>query len=348
MGDSVHTDYRSSFFIDPRVPGPTRRAKTPHKSQSFFSYTLKSISIPAVVSSAIPIIMASLAVYEKYPVVVIIVYVLSSILLLFYYINQYKKYLSNNGHGKGAFNSSSRVKKDKIKFRAFVLSLVIFISALGIKIALHLLTDDSHAEDSTISSPPLNDITVGDIVSFGEYFQDSLTKTDPIDWIILDVKDDSMLVISKKCLDCKQFNGVSFSNYWDTSTIRQWLQSEFVNIAFSQEMQAKIIPTNTDINTVDTVFLLSTEEAERYFINSKAREAVPTLYAVDHGAGRDSDLTGGSGWWWLRSPGTKSGCVADIRSGGAINYEGYKVNAVTFSVRPALWIDTSILSITET
>lgn len=204
------------------------------------------------------------------------------------------------------------------------------------------VTENDNIEDHT-SEPTEATVKIGDIVSFGKYYQNNNEEKEPINWIVLDVQDTSMLVISQKLLDCKQFNEDSNDNFWNTSTIRGWLRYEFADTAFSSEIQQKIIPTYMDRDTEDTIFLLSTEEAEHYFNNAKAREAVPTAYAVKHNAGRDKELSGGPGWWWLRSPGTNVGCVADIRSGGAINYEGYGVKSKTFSVRPALWIDITVL-----
>ena len=204
------------------------------------------------------------------------------------------------------------------------------------------VTENDNTEGHT-SEPTDTTVKIGDIVSFGEYYQNKGEEKEPIKWLVLDIQDTSMLVISQKLLDCKQFNEDSNDNFWNTSTIRRWLRYEFADTAFSSEIQQKIIPTYMDSDTEDTIFLLSTEEAEFYFNNAKAREAVPTAYAITHNAGRDKELSGGPGWWWLRSPGTNVGCVADIRSGGAINYEGYGVKSKTFSVRPALWIDITVL-----
>lgn len=234
------------------------------------------------------------------------------------------------------------------------LVFVIFIIALISVLAFAPSGDDDYpppteptsTEDSTettTSETTVTSVSIGDIVSFGEYYQNKNEEKEPIKWLVLDVQDTSMLVISEKLLDCKQFNEDSYDNFWNTSTIRRWLRYEFADTAFSSEIQQKIIPTYMDSDTEDTIFLLSTEEAEHYFNDAKAREAVPTAYAVKHNAGRDKELSGGPGWWWLRSPGTNVGCVADIKSGGAINYEGYGVNSKTFSVRPALWIDITVL-----
>lgn len=325
-----------AFFIDLRMPKQEKKVGALHKGQSFFVYTFKKINIPAVVSSVVPIIMASLAVLDRFPVIVVIVYLVSGSLLLWYCISQYKKHGSTPEQpiDSGISDNSAQKEKDnKNNFLAFIISVLIFVCAITIKIGCQKID----------RSGPY----IGQVVSFGEYYQSSFAKKEPIDWIVLDLDGDSMLVLSEKCLDCKQFNEELSSNYWDTSSIRQWLQSDFVNTAFSDAEKDKIIPVNTDENTVDTVFLLSVEEADKYFASSKAREAIPTFYAEKHGAGRDSDLYGGPGWWWLRSPGTESNLVADIKSGGAINYEGYDVSSVTFSVRPALWISKSVVKLSQ-
>lgn len=63
----------------------------------------------------------------------------------------------------------------------------------------------------------------------------------------------------------------------------------------------------------DEIFLLSTEEFERY------KDKIPAIY----------------GWWWLRSPGACPNCVALVYSGGSVNYSGNYVWDDA-AVRPAL------------
>lgn len=64
----------------------------------------------------------------------------------------------------------------------------------------------------------------------------------------------------------------------------------------------------------DEIFLLSTEEYEKY------KDKIPAIYY---------------GWWWLRSPGRYSNQAAIVYGSGSINYNGNYVYA-DGAVRPAL------------
>lgn len=193
----------------------------------------------------------------------------------------------------------------------------------------------------------------GETVLFGKYRLFSNTESkDRIAWLVLAREDDKLLLLSEKCLDCKQYNESDEPCTWKTSSLRAWLNQYFLYEAFTSAEQEKIVSSsvpadlNPDYNSVysgelttDQLFLLSIQELERYLPSSDKRQAVPTQYALSEGAGFDHEIAGGPCWWWLRTPGENNSCAADVRSGGAINYEGYKVTSKNFSVRPALWIN---------
>ena len=136
--------------------------------------------------------------------------------------------------------------------------------------------------------------------------------------------------------------------------MRTWLNTDFVNDAFSDGEKA-MIPTVTvsaDENprcdtdpgnaTKDRVFLLSIVEAEKYFTSDEARNCVPTEYAISNGAyTSDSYTKDGKAtcWWWLRSPGDGQDNAAYVNDGGSVRRFGDDVSDVFNSVRPALWID---------
>ena len=48
---------------------------------------------------------------------------------------------------------------------------------------------------------------------------------------------------------------------------------------------------------------------------------------------------GGTGLWWLRSPGLDQDDAADVGSGGDVDAYGDDVGIDYSAVRPALWID---------
>lgn len=194
---------------------------------------------------------------------------------------------------------------------------------------------------------------IGDIIKFGKYEQDNNISNgnEPIEWLVLDIKDCKALVISNYALDCKQYYPSDTDITWENCTLRNWLNNNFLSAAFSDD-EKTMIPTvmvSADENpdsyaypgnaTQDQVFLLSITEANKYFSSDNARKCKPTDYAVAKGT-EESDE--GYCGWWLRSPGGNQTRAADVsRSSGRIDENGNDVDYVINAVRPALWIDLS-------
>jgi tetratricopeptide (TPR) repeat protein len=189
---------------------------------------------------------------------------------------------------------------------------------------------------------------VGDYIFFGSYEQDNDTSNgkEYIEWLVLEVKDGKVLLISKYALDCQPYNTVYENVTWETCTLRKWLNNDFINAAFSAD-EKDMIPTVTvyaDTNseystnlgnaTQDQVFLLSVSEAINYFNSDDARKCKPTDYAVANNSG----LKDGEKWWWLRSPGEEQENAAIVISDGVVYLRGH-LFVVDRAVRPALWID---------
>ena len=192
----------------------------------------------------------------------------------------------------------------------------------------------------------------GDTVFFGAYEQDNNTSNgkEDVEWLVLEVKDGKALVVSKYALDCKQYNTSNTNVTWETCTLRKWLNTDFINSAFSSDEKAKI-PTvtvsadkkhghsaNPGNATQDQVFLLSITEANKYFNSTGARQCEPTDYAVANGAWESVD---GNCGWWLRSPGVtqySAHSAAYVHNSGGVYESGSDVDIGTSAVRPAMWI----------
>ena len=161
----------------------------------------------------------------------------------------------------------------------------------------------------------------------------------PIEWQVLAIKNNKMLVSSKYGIDCKRFDGSS--NNWCNSEIRNWLNGDFYNKAFNEKERKYIKSSNlSDVGTTDNVFLLSFDEANKYFANDESRRCKATEYAVKNGAWVADSSCGdnaGYSYWWLRSP-ISNDCnfVCTVHNDGNIygNYVGKY-----YVVRPALWIN---------
>ena len=196
-------------------------------------------------------------------------------------------------------------------------------------------------------------VVEGEYIKFGAYEQDNNTANgkEDVEWLVLEVKDGKALVISKRALDSKPYNTSFTEVTWQTCTLRNWLNNDFINAAFSAD-EKSMIPTVTvsaDKNpehsanpgnaTQDQVFLLSITEANKYFGSDSARQCKPTDYAIANRAYVNS--SNGSCWWWLRSPGITEYDAAFVYADadGDVDESGLDVDYDYAAVRPALWID---------
>lgn len=196
------------------------------------------------------------------------------------------------------------------------------------------------------------DPSVGDIITFGNYPQATSTPED-LEWIVLDVDTTNRraLLVSRKVIDCQQYNTTSTTVTWETCSLRTWCNNTFLNAAFSASEQSRI-PTTTIQNpnnptfgtsggnpTNDKVFCLSLQEASNtaYFANSNSRKSLATQKAINGGASQVSGYTA----WWLRTPGSNSTVACIVRYDGDFNNSGIIVENTTVGIRPALWMDYS-------
>lgn len=196
---------------------------------------------------------------------------------------------------------------------------------------------------------------VGDKITFGTYEQDNVASngTENIEWLVLARENNKILVISDKALDRQLYDNADVT--WENCSLRKWLNDSFLNAAFSEEERALIQSTtlSADKNpeyssdpgtaTTDKVFLLSINEAEKYFNSDEARKCAPTAYAKAQGALTSIDVYetpsgAATCWWWLRSPGYSQKGAAIVNCDGSVYYFGYGVDYDDVSVRPALWI----------
>lgn len=223
--------------------------------------------------------------------------------------------------------------------------------------------------DATTSSPktcsacgategsPILDIVAGDTITMGFY------GNTPIEWTVLefDPSTNQALLISKYCIETMPFHAGSDYGSWENSTMRKWLNNDFVSAAFDQEERATILtttisnPDNMDYgtdsggDTSDRVFLLSYEEAVYYFPSKTSRQGTPTdyckkqgcydpvKYAREHGT-KYADEEVGHTWWWLRTAGHDENHTCNVISKGtASTYGAYKASDEG-TVRPAMWV----------
>ena len=203
----------------------------------------------------------------------------------------------------------------------------------------------------------LNSAKIDSIVEFGSYEQDNDRNNgkEPIEWIVLDKKGTELFLLSKYCLAQENYNNIGQDITWENCSLRKWLNEYFYNASFSIEEQSKIVNsyiqnpnnptyyTNGGNDTYDKVFLLSIDEAKKYFSSEEELIAKTTNFvAMNLGDTFEMDICqelDSEEIYWLRSPGKDSKCAATIIRSGKRDYQ-HSINTC-FGVRPAMWVDIS-------
>ena len=158
----------------------------------------------------------------------------------------------------------------------------------------------------------LHALLPGSEVTFGKYEQDGDLTNGPEDivWILGGFNEDGKrYLVSKYALDCQPYHTDKYchTTTWETSSIREWLNNDFKNAAFSSEELKWLAATTVEKeynlywdtsgnnDTTDYVFLPSMNEFDSYGIwwmdfensNMMADRGLicePTQYAIDKGA----------------------------------------------------------------
>ena len=281
-----------------------------------------------------------------------------------------------------------RKKRNHLIGYLSVIFLVLLLIVLGIRIFLKKSSENKNSvSDYALAK-------VGDIITMGTYEQDNISNgKESLNWQILDIKDGKALIISCPVLDCKEFSETADIAGWSESSLRKWLNTDFYESAFSDS--EKSIITLTEINnpgtyvgyddsgcwtvsntvsnletilseadgqdnTQDRIFLLSIDEANKFFASDNDRKAFLSDYGteifiklgfeqaqngnIDEDTIRDyyeqeaSKYGRGFCNWWLRSPGIIEGTAAAVDYNGSSG-QSMAVNAKDGGVRPAMWIE---------
>ncbi len=192
---------------------------------------------------------------------------------------------------------------------------------------------------------------IGDTIIFGTYEQDAKVDNgdEPLEWTVLDKKGNKLLIISRYCIDKIPYHHTLTDVTWDKCSLREWLNSEFIENAFSDVEKEKIVKTRLTNNknpnyiapkpgkaTTDKVFTLSYYEAKYYLnkeelINVKATETVKSLQAY-------VNAESGNAWWWLRTPGAANTSAMTNHFQKQFSAIGSQVNQESCTVRPCMWI----------
>ena len=226
---------------------------------------------------------------------------------------------------------------------------------------------------------------IGDILLFGSYYlpgtadpNDARVKC-PIDWQVIDKSADRIMLLSRHSLFWTFYDGRTPlwgpppKTSWEKSTIREELNNECLESWFSISEQSLIIEhvqamdenpvfrTLSGDNTIDRLFLLSLDEANRYLgVNRnytkdpklrKNSEACTCMIMADFVMNkercREIELFPDFAPWWLRTSGMDAQHIICINEDGSADFEGMESSADEVGIRPAMWIDLSRLQTDE-
>lgn len=263
--------------------------------------------------------------------------------------------LINSGDYDAAYELLEEIgKTDEIASNKYDRAMALIDS--GDSASAYELLQDLQISNKFLSEHPEYQLTlvqIGDTITFGTYEQDNDLSNgkEDIEWLVLDKQENKLLAISRFALDSQPYNNVSEHGIWANCTLREWLNKDFYNTAFSEVEKKSILQTNVPYSnirnsTVDMVFLLSIEEANQYFSSSNSRMCAPTKSAIANGVDTSSLYTvdgAATCSWWLRSTGPSwfgNKIAAFVATTGVVRdqYEGRGVT-IKSGVRPAMWID---------
>ena len=182
-------------------------------------------------------------------------------------------------------------------------------------------------------------------------------------WRILEKEGDAALLFSSVGLDCVPFHEALSSVTWSTSSVRSFLNDEFLATAFPEGNPAILsrkienrpnhyFGTDCGEDTVDEAFLLceddmfGEEAAKKHGFapsdatNDEGRRIVPSDYAISRGAWTSKE---GNGFYSLRNSGYSNANAVYVGELGDIYNRGIPVTCPDMTLVPAMWVDLSAI-----
>ncbi len=239
--------------------------------------------------------------------------------------------------------------KSLMEAKDYLGAATIFITISDYKDVEALLAKDDKMIEAKVEAR----FAVGNYVTFGSYPQtldgDDMTE---IEWLVLAREGKKALLISRYGLDAQEYHSERTAITWQTCSLRTWLNSTFLNKAFTATEQSAILMTTVDNskdqgysgyftdggnNTEDKVFLLSYAEANKYLgITDDGYNEELSIEATAYARWRGAFTYDNATWWWLRSPGEAKDEAIEVCPGGCISSSfSYSSPAI----RPALWVN---------
>ena len=177
---------------------------------------------------------------------------------------------------------------------------------------------DSQDKFVTLEKEHIKNTAIGKKVSFAY-----------MDWRVLDKQDGKVLLLKDNSLGSTPFDKTGKNVTWESSSVRKWLNGDFLNDNFFKAEQNAILDTtvkntanpvyNTPAgkDTTDKLFLLSCDEVAQY------KKGIHKTKSC----------------WWLRTPGAAANSMSFVYKDKTVMEYGYEVTNTKITVKPAIWVN---------
>lgn len=197
----------------------------------------------------------------------------------------------------------------------------------------------------------LSTVEVGSLVTYGTYESNGETKN--LAWDVLYRDEEKVLLITHDLIATGPYD-LNGGGTWETSTLRQELNSTYYDEFFTDSEKAYIMETSIDNppldeyfseyhpngagfdddakpNTVDKLFLLSWKELEEYYGITRDGYGYPYFETI----GTATTDSGEACLWWIRSNTLVSGDAPVVNEYWSL---GFDVSSNSNGIRPAMYV----------
>lgn len=144
----------------------------------------------------------------------------------------------------------------------------------------------------------LEELEVGDIFIFGNYYKSNSNKKEPIEWIVVAKGDIGMCVLSKNIIDYYEEDEWSKYKYWRNWGLKDWLNNYFLNTAFDDKEQKFILSYDSFTGDMgEKIKLLASDNFLEIQNIPGVFDCKATKYAISKGAKKNSET--GCFTYWL-------------------------------------------------
>ena len=177
---------------------------------------------------------------------------------------------------------------------------------------------DSESKFVALEKARVKNTKIGEVIPFAH-----------MDWRVLDKKDGKVLLLKDNALGSTPFDEKGQNVTWESSSVREWLNKDFLQESFTENERNSILETtvkNTPNatyktpagnNTKDKFFLLSCDEVAKYY------DAIHETKSC----------------WWLRTPGAAENSMSFVYKDKTVMDYGYEVTNTNITVKPAMWLN---------